>query len=219
MQSIKSLPLSERPREKMLQFGSERLETTELLSLLLGSGSSEVPVHKLAKRIQNLYEKKKKVEITDFLDVKGIGPAKACQIVAAMELSERLRPSLPDEIMNSVDKFVLHLYDLKYSTREQVVGLYLNARMKLVHKEVLSIGTLNQAFITPKEVFGVIKHHPILYFVLAHNHPSGDTSPSKEDLIFTKRLKDAGELLGVTLLDHIILGKNGHYSFKANGQL
>jgi DNA repair protein RadC len=132
---------------------------------------------------------------------------------------ERLRPSAPDELLNTVERVLVHLYDLRTSSREQIVGLYLNARMKLIHKEILSIGAFNQAVITPKEIFSVIKQLPVMYLVLAHNHPSGDPSPSEEDLAFTKRVAQAADMLGIQLLDHLIVGKTSHYSFKQAGQM
>ncbi|MEO8582110.1 MAG: DNA repair protein RadC [Patescibacteria group bacterium] len=219
MTSLKSLLQPDRPREKLEKYGVETLSTTELLMLILGSGSKRLPVHKLARKIEKQFEDSKQVTLQDLLCIKGIGLAKACQILASLELVERLQPRIPDEVLNSVDKIVVHLYDLKAAPREKIVGLYLNARMKLIHKEVLSVGSLNQALIAPKEVFSVIKHMPIAHFVLAHNHPSGEASPSLEDLQFTARMAKSGELLGVNLLDHIIITKTDHYSFKRHGKL
>jgi DNA repair protein RadC len=219
MNTLKNQPISERPREKLIQSGIDHLTTQELLMILLGSGNKQTPVQTLAQKIEKLFEKQKQVSLHDLLEIKGIGFAKACQIVAAMEIVERVRPSVPDDVLDSVDKVLIHLYELKKAQQEHIVGLYLNARMRLVAKETLSIGAMNQALITPKEVFGMIKQQPIMYLILAHNHPSGDTKPSDDDLAFTKRMKEAGELLGVKLLDHIIIGRTEHYSFKNKGLL
>lgn len=219
MTSLKTLLQPDRPREKLEKYGVDALSTTELLMVILGSGSRQLPVEKLAKKIEKQFEKYKEVTLVDLLDIKGIGLAKACQILASLELVERLRPSVPDEVLDSVEKVIVHLYDLKTASREQIVCLYLNARMRLVHKEVLSMGAINQALISPKEVFSVIKQLPITHIVLAHNHPSGDSSPSQEDIKFTKHIEDAAKIMGISLLDHIIITKNDHFSFKQSGKL
>lgn len=219
MNSIKSQPLSDRPREKLEKYGVEGLTTIELLTLILGSGSRQVPVHVLAKKIEKQFQDSKVVTVQDLLEIKGIGLAKASQILASFELVERLRPRVPEEVLDSVDKVMVHLYDMKLHEREHIVGLYLNARMKLIHKEVLGVGAMNQVIVTPKEIFGVIKSLPVIYLILAHNHPSGVVTPSTDDEGFTKRIVEAGELLGVKLLDHIIIGKSGHFSFKQAGKL
>lgn len=219
MTPLKALLQPDRPREKIEKWGVDALSTTELLMVILGSGSKQLPVHKLAQKIEKQFEKYKEVSLSDLLEIKGIGLAKACQIVASLELVERLRPRLPEEVLNSVDKVLNHLYELKISPREQIVCLYLNARLKLVHKEMISMGALNQALITPKEIFSIIKQLPITHIVLAHNHPTGDPTPSADDKEFTKRMNEAAQLLGITLLDHLIVAKQSHYSFKQSGQL
>lgn len=217
MQSVKNAPKSERPRERLEQFGPEALSTTELFMILLGSGSKKTPVTQLAKQIDKLFHSQPKVKLSDLTKIPGIGLAKACQILASLELVERLYPREPDSTLDSLDKVLTHLDFLRHTDKETIVGLYLNTRMKLVHRETLAIGSLNQSIITPRDVFRAIKSHPVLYLIIAHNHPSGDPTPSLDDKKFTKVIQQAGDILGIELLDHVIIAKNREFSFKHDG--
>lgn len=219
MTAIKSLLSTDRPREKLEKYGIAMLTTTELLMLILGSGSKNFTVDQLASRLEKQYQTNRELSLSQLLEIKGIGLAKACQILASLELSQRLHPKTPYEVLNSPAKILPYLSELKTSPREQVIGLYLNARLKLVHKEVLSIGALNQTILTPKEIFQVIKHTPALHLILAHNHPSQDTTPSPEDIAFTNRVKQAAQIMGMSLLDHLIITAESHYSFQEQGLL
>ena len=214
MKSVKDAPKSERPRERLEQFGPEALSTTELFMILLGSGSKKTPVTKLAKKIDSLFHSQPKVSLNDLTKIPGVGLAKACQIMASLELVERLYPREPDSTLDSLDKVLTHLDFLRHSEKETIVGLYLNTRMKLVHREILAIGSLNQSIITPRDIFRAIKTHPVMYLIIAHNHPSGDPSPSIDDKKFTETIQKAGEILGIELLDHVIIAKHQHFSFK-----
>ncbi len=214
MQSVKNTPKSERPRERLAQFGAESLSTTELFMILLGSGSKQTPVTQLAKKIDKLFHSQPKVGLTDLTNIPGVGLAKASQILASLELVERLRPRDSESALDSLDKVLSHLDFLRFTEKETIVGLYLNARMKLIHRETLAIGGLNQSILTPREVFRPIKTHPILYLIIAHNHPSGDPTPSSDDKKFTDTIQQAGNILGVELLDHVILAKQKQFSFK-----
>lgn len=217
MQSVKQTPKSQRPRERLEQFGPEALSTTELFMILLGSGSQKTPVNKLAQHIDKLFKSQPKVELKDLVKIPGVGLAKACQILSSLELVQRLQPQDPDSTLDSLDKVLSHLEFLKYSEKETIVGLYLNARMKLVHRETLAIGSLNQSVLMPRDVFRAIKQHTVLYLIIAHNHPSGDAQPSLEDKQFTQTIQQAGDILGVELLDHVIVAKKTHFSFKQQG--
>jgi DNA repair protein RadC len=206
------------PREKIQDLGVEMLSTEELLSVLLGSGSEHVPVTVIAKRVAAKLLNKKRVSLNDFMQIKGVGLAKACQVLAAIELVERLRPS-GQPLLDSVQKVLMQVGELRYADREQVLCLYLNARLQLIHKELLALGNLNTAIIAPRDIFSVIKNQPVASFILVHNHPSGDPTPSKEDLRFTHRIAAAGDDLGVPLVDHIIVSREKHYSCKEGGVL
>src|SRR5260221_5391288 len=146
------------PREKMQLRGPELLTTPELLSVILGTGSQHIPVHALAKKIADKLSQNSKITLTQLQEIKGIGLAKACQILAAIELVERLRPQ-GAPVLDNLQKVLTHLGELRYAAREQILCLYLNARLQLILKETLAIGTLNQAIIQPRDVFAVIKYH------------------------------------------------------------
>jgi len=203
------------PREKIVQSGAANLSTQELLTTILGSGSKKVPVHVLAQKVEAKFPHHQELTLTELRQIKGIGLAKACQILAVFELLERLRP-LGTPILDSIDKVLQQVVELRYSPREQVMCLYLNTRLQLLMKETLAIGAINQAALSPRDIFSAIKFFPITSIILVHNHPSGDASPSPEDLLFTKQVSDAGRLIGIELLDHLIVGQNKHYSYKAH---
>ena len=204
------------PREKIQSEGVELLSTHELLSVILGSGSKYIPVQMLAKKIEVKLSEQHKLRLSDLIQIKGVGIAKACQVLAAIELVERLRPA-GNPLIDTLDKVLTQLGDIRYEPREHIVCLYLNARLQLVLKETLSIGSMNQAHITPRDIFSAIKYHPVLYLVLAHNHPSGNPSPSDDDLTFTEQITDAADLLGIHVLDHVIVGHDRHFSCKEMG--
>ncbi len=201
------------PREKIQQHGVASLTTVELLQTILGSGSARQPVTRLATKITDQLHLKKKLELSDLLTIPGIGTAKACQIVAAVELVERLRP-MGTPVLDSLQKVLQQLGEIRYLSRETIVCLYLNARMQLLLKETVAIGSVNQSIVSPRDIFSVIKEYPISYLILAHNHPSGVALPSSEDVLFTQSIQEAGHLLGVEVLDHVIMAKEEHYSFR-----
>ncbi len=202
-----------RPREKIMHRGVETLSLEELFTVILGSGSTKLPVEHLAKKISQTFLDLNKVELSDLLSIKGVGLAKASQILAAIELVERLRPS-GSPIMDSVQQVLTQVGELRYADREQLLCLYLNARMQLILREILAIGNMNQIGIVPRDIFTTIKHHPIHFIILAHNHPTGVAIPSEEDKKFTQRIAEAGQILGIELLDHLIVARSEHFSFK-----
>jgi DNA repair protein RadC len=149
--------------------------------------------------------------------IKGIGSAKACEILASFELTKRAL-EIEDGILpkiNSAKEAVAQLQELRKMKKEHFVALYLNARNELVYKETVSIGILNASLIHPREVFKPAIDKLAVSVIIAHNHPSGDTKPSEDDIEITKRLKKAGEILGVEVLDHIIITENSCFSFES----
>ena len=152
----------------------------------------------------------------DLLKISGIDSAKAVTLLAAFELSKRVlevNDTSSPTISNAKDA-VAQLTDLRDLKKEHFVVLYLNARNQLVHKETVSIGTLNANLVHPREVFEPAIKHSAANIIVAHNHPSGDSKPSEDDLEITKRLTEAGKIMGIEIADHIIVAKNSHLSFK-----
>ena len=215
---IKDLPKIERPREKLIAKGAENLKDSELLAILLRTGKTGKNVIEIASQILSKYSKKRLLQITydDLLKISGIDSAKATTLLAAFELSKRALEindtNLPT-IVTPKD-VVAQLTELRHNKKEHFVALYLNARNQLVYKETISMGTLNANLVHPREVFEPAIKHSVANIMVAHNHPSGDPKPSEDDLEITKRLVEAGKMMGVEVLDHVIIATNSHFSFK-----
>ena len=215
---IKDLPKSDRPREKLVAKGAENLKDSELLAILLRTGRAGKNVIEIASQILSTYPKKRLLQMTyqDLIKIGGIDSAKATTLLAAFELSKRALEvndtNLPTII--TPKDVVAQLTDLRHNKKEHFIALYLNARNQLVHKETISMGTLNANLVHPREVFEPALKHSAAQIIAAHNHPSGDSKPSEDDLEITKRLVEAGKMMGVELLDHVIIATNNHFSFK-----
>ena len=215
---IKDLPKAERPREKLIAKGVENLKDSELLAILLRTGRVGKNVIEISLQILSKYSKKRLLQMTyqDLLKIKGIDSAKATMLLSAFELSRRALEvddsNLP--VISTPKDVVAQLTELSQNKKEHFVVIYLNARSQLVHKETISIGTLNANLVHPREVFEPALKHSAANIMVAHNHPSGDPEPSEDDLEITKRLMEAGKMMGVEVLDHVIVAKNSHFSFK-----
>jgi len=215
---IKDLPKVERPREKLIAKGAENLKDSELLAILLRTGRAGKNVIEIASQILSKYSKKRLLQMTyeDLLKISGIDSAKATTLLAAFELSKRAMEvndtNLPT-IMDAKDAMA-QLTDLREVKREHFVALYLNARNQLVHKETISMGTLNANLVHPREVFEPALKYSAANIMVAHNHPSGDLEPSSADLELTKRLMESGKIMGIGIADHIIVTKNNYLSFR-----
>lgn len=205
------------PREKLIQFGVEQLNTSELVALILGSGTTGIPIEKLSQTVAD-HLRDPYVSFESLCKIRGIGVARACQLIAMLEFVERVRPrGFP--VIDTLDAAISTVSELKTAQREHIVCLYLNTRLQLLLKETVAIGSVNQSVVTARDIFSVIKYHPVSFIIIAHNHPSGNPQPSPEDHAFTKTLSEAGKLLGVELLDHVIVAGKGHYSFKESNAL
>ena len=215
---IKDLPKVERPREKLVAKGAENLKDSELLAILLRTGKAGKNVIEIASQILTKHSKKRLLQMTyqDLVKIDGIDSAKATTLLAAFELAKRALEvddsNLP--VISTPKDVVAQLTELRHNKREHFVVLYLNARNQLVHKETISMGTLNANLVHPREVFEPALKHSAAGIMVAHNHPSGDPKPSEDDLEITKRLAEAGKMMGVELLDHVIIATNKHFSFK-----
>jgi len=215
---IKDLPKAERPREKLIAKGSENLKDSELLAILLRTGRAGKNVIEIASQILSKYSKKRLLQMTyeDLLKIGGIDSAKATTLLAAFELSKRAMEVNDTNLPTIIDAkdAMAQLMDLREVKREHFVALYLNARNQLVHKETISMGTLNANLVHPREVLEPALKYSAANIMVAHNHPSGDPKPSEDDMEITKRLVEVGKIMGVELLDHVIIATNSHFSFK-----
>lgn len=213
---IKDLPKVERPREKLMQYGPEKLSNSELLAILLRSGKKGENVIELANKILKKFSKDELPNLTfnDLKDYSGLGAAKACEIVACFELGKRLLKDKKAEIYLQPKEIWEELKDLRDHKKEHFVIFYLDSRNQEIKRETISVGSLNANLVHPREVFEPAVRHLAAQIILAHNHPSGDSEPSEDDLLLTKRLVEAGKILGIEVIDHIIITKNEFISFK-----
>jgi len=214
---MKLIPLKDRPREKILTKGSAALGDSELLAILLSSGNKEKGVLELSNEILNKYdlEKLSSLNISSLQKISGIGLAKACQICSCFELGRRASLNNNGEslqIKTSKDAISLLAPKMKVLKSENFVCLYLNSRKKLIKEKTIFVGTLNESVVHPREIFKQALDEGAAAIILAHNHPSGDPTPSKEDIEITKELISAGEILGIRVLDHVIIGNEGSWS-------
>ena len=216
--TIKDLPKSERPREKLIKKGPKALKKEELLAIILRTGLKGKNAIEVAKDILLKYGDKKLLNVSyeELRNMRGVGPTKAVQILAAIELGSRLfkEKSEKEVYINSSQDVIKEIEYIKENKKENFVVLYLDARNKLIYKETVSIGSLNANLVHPREVFEPAVKYLTAQIVLAHNHPSGDPDPSEDDLEITKRLVETGKILGIEVIDHIIVTKNNYFSFK-----
>ena len=199
-----------RPREKMQTRGAASLSDYELLMAMIGSGSAEADVTKIARDVLKLIkEKASELVLDDLLEIKGLGLAKATPIMAGFELWRRQYEVSEHPIVDDTEKAAEQLADLRDKKQEYFVCLTLDGANRLISKRVISIGTLTSSLVHPREVFAEAITDRAAGIIVAHNHPSGNLQPSQADRDVTDRLREAGELLGVTLLDHVIVTKDG----------
>jgi len=217
--TIKELPKVERPREKLMQYGPEKLTNSELLAIILRSGTKEENVVELANKILKRFSANELPNLTfnDLKDYPGLGPAKACEIVACFELGKRLLKDKKAEIYLAPKEVWEELKDLRDHKKEHFVIFYLDSRNQEIKREIISVGSLNANLVHPREVFEPAVRNLAAQIILAHNHPSGDPEPSEDDLEITKRLVESGKILGIEVIDHIIITKTGFMSFKEKG--
>jgi DNA repair protein RadC len=217
---IKDMPLTLRPREKLFAHGAYNLSEIELLAILLGTGSAKVNAIKLSEKLLREFPLKKMSEssLKQIRKYPGVGIAKAARIAAALELGERLYAptSVTKIILTSAKDVLSEVRDIADKKQEYLIVLYLNARQELVLKEVVGMGSLNSLQITPKEIFSHALQTPCASIIVVHNHPSNDPTPSDDDIHFTRKIHEAGEVMGIPLVDHVIVCKAGYYSFREN---
>jgi len=218
--TIHDLPKPERPRERLQKFGPEALSAQELLALVIGRGIPKKSVMNIAQQLLAKFGNVKAIgqaTIEELSQIKGIGLAKAAQIKACFELGKRedLEPEVKDFDVKNPEGVVKAIRaSIKDKAKEHFKLILLNPRNKIIGISTISVGTLNASLVHPREVFKDAIKHSAASVVLAHNHPSGDPEPSEDDLTITKRLIEAGRILGIEVMDHIIIAKNEFFSFK-----
>ena len=222
--TIHDLPASERPRERLQKYGVEALSAQEILSLILGRGISGESVTVTAQRLLSRFGNIKGIasaSLEELAQVRGIGPAKASQIKASFELANRLEGhSEPDKnklVKTPEEVISLVKVKLKEKKKEHFQVLLLDTRSKLIKISEISVGSLDASIVHPREVFKEAISASAASVIFVHNHPSGDPSPSEDDIKLTERLCQAGEVIGIDVLDHIIIGDNEYISMKREG--
>lgn len=217
----------ERPYEKCMQYGAEHLTNAELLAVLLRTGTKGMNALELARMLLSSTDEKESIlhihqlSLQKLLKIKGIGKVKAIQILCISELARRLaKASAKEGLVFSKPSTVAEYYmeDMRHQKQENMKLLMLNTKGKLIGETYISKGTVNASLVSPRELFIEALEHGAVSIILLHNHPSGDPTPSQNDLSVTKRVKEVGELIGIELWDHIIIGNNCYFSF-AEGQM
>lgn len=223
MSNLKSLPLSERPRERLHQHGSEGLSNIELIAVILGSGTKGKSVLALATELLSHFGSLSQLldaSIADLCNVKGLGLAKAVQLKAALSLAYRVyreKASLQEELQTPQQAY-LWVRDLIVHEKKEVFGvILLNARSHAIRWEIVSTGILTQTLVHPREVFYPAIRYLAASLILVHNHPSGDPTPSPQDYHLTRQLILASRSVSIPIIDHLIIAKNGYVSLKETG--
>lgn len=223
---MKDYPVSEKPLEKACKDGLQKLSDAELLAMILRTGTRQLNVVEICRcflqtghqNLLNLYD----CPVEEMMKIPGIGKVKAYQLKAIGELSKRIakslkQPSLKMESANQVAAYYMEQF--RHEGKEHFWVIFLDTKCNFMGDEEISIGTVNSSLVSPREIFLSALQKNAVFILIMHNHPSGDPTESREDLVVTRRIKQAGELVGIQLLDHIIIGDNCYCSFKEKGLL
>jgi DNA repair protein RadC len=223
--TVRDLPKTERPRERLIKLGSEALSAQELLALIIARGIPGKSVMNIAQELLSKFGNIKKVSeatIEQLCEIRGIGAAKAAQIKACFEIGKRgeLEPEPKKyDIQNPQAIVKVIRASIKDKAKEHFKLAILDSRNKIIDITNVSVGTLNANLAHPREIFKDALSHNAAAVILCHNHPSGDPEPSEDDIKITKQLVEAGKILGIEVLDHIIISSHGFFSFKEKGLL
>ena len=217
---LKQLPKSERPREKLLKYGKENLSDSELLALILKSGTKDLDVLDISFLLLNELDKLSNLKYVSYetlIDIKGIGNSKAIELLALSELAKRIYFEVDNSgklVLNNPEEiYKNNKYLFVGLKQEHFYALYLNSKKELIERKLLFMGTLNKSIVHPREIFKEAYRLSASSIVCMHNHPSGDLLPSPDDIELTKALIEIGKLNGIPVIDHLIVSDKGYYSF------
>lgn len=223
--SVQQLPLEDRPRERLLRYGAESMSTTELAAVILGSGTKTAPVLQLAQEIICRFGSLQKLSdatIAELCEIKGMGPAKAIQLKAALNLGMRAaKQTIAPKYRIEHPLHAYHLIkdELERETRELFVVILQDVKGYVICHEIVSIGSLSNTLVHPREVFYPAIRHKAASLIIAHNHPSGDPTPSPQDYELTKHLVEASRLISIPIHDHLVIGQQQFISLRQKGFL
>lgn len=215
---IKEIPLNERPRERLKQQGPTSLSDAELLAILLKSGTKSKNVKEISIELLREYAISdfKDISLNKLIKVKGIGEVKAIELLAAIELGKRIYRPINKKLiqLENPKKIFLAVKNLfQDATQEHFYALYFNTKRQLISKKLLFIGTINESVVHPREIFKEAYRLSAAYIICLHNHPSNDTTPSHADISFTEQIIKTGQIQGIPIIDHLIIGQDNFYSF------
>lgn len=225
MIDFKSIPDSDKPRERLYNYGSEYLSNEELISIILKTGSKNYSVKEVALKLLETVgsiDKLKDIGISTLTNIEGIGRVKAIELKAAIELGRRVYSSKNDDkikLNNAISIYDYFKDVLGDKKQEYFYCVYLDTKGNYLGKKCLFIGTINNSLVHPREIFKEAYLLSANGIICVHNHPSGDVSPSKEDILLTMKIKEIGIIHGINLIDHVIIGDNSYYSFYDNGKI
>lgn len=214
---IRDLPEEEKPREKLRRYGPTSLKNDELMAVILGRGTRKEGILEISKRIISQYGDQAVLSQGDVVTLEkvlNLSPVQACQVVAVFELGKRLFGRTTEVFLRSPEEVFEYAKDMVRLKKEHLRGLYLDTRNKLVRDEIIAIGTLNASLAHPREIFHPAIESHAAAILLVHNHPSGDPLPSRDDIKLTRQVLEAGKIVDIALLDHVIIGARDYWSLK-----
>jgi len=221
MKKMKEVPVRDRPREKIACKGASVLSDNELIEAIIGRGTKNKDVREISKEIGGLIQQHgHSLQYKDLQEVEGIGPTKASQIIACFELGRRyFKPSGSNVKVTRPEDILPLVAYIKEKRQEHFICLTLNGAGEVIEKRIITVGLLNHSLVHPREVFADAITDRAASIICVHNHPSGSLEPSSQDIAITNQLRDAGSLVGIQLIDHIIVSKNGFVSMREKGLL